>query len=721
MLSQIRVIFSKSIFWKTFLIPVVLTLLFNIGLIFSLPNKISFLDSVVIALSKSVENNFSLAIMIGLFTVFVVFFTFAQFSYSNKSIPSHLIRKYVIEAKETIVFLGLQFSMISTLMVITILHISAIHIVNVFLSLMFLIFSAVLSVLYFFWLSKHIQAENLFRLIREQLNIDEIIEIEKKNLAILHSFKQSFETIKKTISYKLRMPKYIDDIIDNGFKVTTYNSGIVSNIDLDKLNALLDEIKDHLDEVILQVRIGETVPKFEPLPNITPETTLLKIVPKLPEKDEVNDVIQKSLNKNRSKIVDVFDIKQEKAYDKNKIHFRHIVEFFLFLIESNHNDGKRALDELSSFLITEIKKTEKGEWVNEIGLAQELYLELINIFESKLRSWTLSNSIIESTFSVIYSIEPLARKNRSAKLFERLMNFESTFYYLILSEGAKFSFYLSTLILYIKETSLQPLTNIEISLEEFETDKEGENYYRTVILSGINLAFKTYYQIIKNYSKFEEEKIQSILLENGKQLIDFLSPLNHWSVINPAEVPDDEEYEKIESIINLFTKYHAANLIFTSILIFDKFKKSFIPGNIVLKIAFPLVDNCNTIKRFDKSSNEYINEFIFARKYNLPGSSIFPEIFEETGIHEYGTYSPIYRDFSDFWIAYNIYLKLSNRRFVPSEIPEDRKSAKQHLISIQKRFNNIEFQKLSSLLGRDVEIEVNAYKEYIEGLIKQLN
>ena len=95
MIKELQILVLNKRFWIGFCLPIILTIILNIGLILSIPNQINSMEATSDYFSEVVKNNYSIQLLIGLFTVFVVFFTFAQFSYSNRSIPTQIIRKYI--------------------------------------------------------------------------------------------------------------------------------------------------------------------------------------------------------------------------------------------------------------------------------------------------------------------------------------------------------------------------------------------------------------------------------------------------------------------------------------------------------------------------------------------------------------------------------------------------------------------------------------------------
>lgn len=710
MKDELNFILKKKWFWTGIFLPILITILINIGIIFSIPIQISQLQSFTGFLSQKVSNDYSVQILIGLFTVFVVFFTFAQFSYSNKSIPTYLIRKYIIEADVTVFYLGMQFGFILSLVFFSFINKDIIHRLNLFLNLLYLFISAGLSVVYFFWITTHIQASNVFRLILNHLNIKEIISIEQRCLNSLRNFEKSTSSLKTP--FELRYSDPLGLLGTRAIKSMTYKTGIVSDIKLIDLIGLLRPKELNIQLVILDLKIGEFIPKYEPLPDLKPKTVLIKIIPI--QKDHIAEELAKFVDEKRLLIEDQFIIEENTSFHTNRLHIRNLIDFYFYAVSIEPKEGEKLIDEMISFLIKETEKAGNNDWNNTVGLTENFYLEFVNVVESNLRKQNLTKGIVEATLSFVYAMKHLVVKNRSVLLMRSLIGLLNILLYNIIISGLQFRYYLSTLVLYIKEVTILSLIDRDLTKDEFL--KVQKDFFEPIVFNSIEQATNTYYNLILHFNKIGFEEGKKILLENGNQLIDFLFPLNQWSPIKDIIFEEDgNESNLLEGIV----KYHAANLLYLSIFIFMRIERSEIPTELLKSVAFKLTDHCNTIFKHTKSNIEIIDDLFYDYGFNNPSSSFGGQVFETSGIHEYGTYSPSYYGFARFWIAYSFYNHNRMGKFIPQKLPGNEGFDRILLDGILKQLDRFDYQKYTLMLGREYNLEklVHEYKEHLKNLL----
>ncbi len=712
MIKELKVIINKVSFWRGIIIPIVFTIIVNLGLIFSIPNKFDFIDNVSEYLSKTVSNDYSLQILIGLFTVFVVFFTFAQFSYSNKAIPTYLIRKYIIEADVTVFYLGVQFGFIIVLGYFSLIDKVEIHRLNVFLNLFYLLLSAALSVVYFFWLTKHIQSSFVFKLILNHLNIDEIAVSEGECQKKLEEYNNQINSIKTSLKIKLLDP--LGFLPSQSIVINTEKEGIISNIDLAALVKMFEPFSELISELIVDLKIGDYIPKYEPLPNLKAETALIKLILKNSLEDAKNRNLKKFLDENREIIENKFTMDEGLLYKENISYIKDLMDFYLYTADSGKDELKDLIDELNSFLVREFKKSDKNKWSNEIGLVEGFYLEFIRIIEDKIRNPELTTEIIEATLSLVYMLRLFAVKNKSLRLMKAIIKLLNILLYHILDKGLEYKFYLSTLILYIKEVTIQSIEEKNISNEDF---LEFQNeFYSPVIFDSIDQAITTFTHLLSHFKKIGIDEGETIIIENGNQLVDFLFPLNHWESIDSLIINQEENsLTLLESVGN----YLARNLIYLAIFAFYKIYNKRLPDELLRILSFSLTDHCNTIFKYSKSNLDIINEFFYDYGFNNPRSTIFSELFNSSGIHEYGAYTPSTLSFAKFWIAYSFYLKNTGKKFLPNNKPNENHFSRILLQQILWELDHFDYERFTQILGKRYNIErlVAEYQEYIKALM----
>ena len=711
MINELRILVLNKKFWFGFCLPIILTITLNIGLIFSIPNQINSMRDISNYLSGIIKNDYSIQLLIGLFTVFVVFFTFAQFSYSNRSIPTQIIRKYILEADSTVFYLGIQFSLIILLVWFSFINHVGLHKLNYLLNLIYLFVSALLSVLYFYWLSKNILAPNVFRLILNRLNIDEIISIEQQCYEHLKQFEKRCESIQSP--FKVRLSDTFDFLLSHEIPSVTSKAGTVSNISLEELINLFEPYKEIINELVVDLKIGEFIPKREPLPNIKPETVLIKIVPILNIEESKIEALKKFIDDNKHLIETKFTVDKTTLFSDNMVYIRDLMDFYFYSVNET-KDEKELINELNVFLIKELRRSPGNNIIKDIGLAEKLFLEFINVVKKNIRNQDLTREKIEASLSFIYAIDVLATKNKSVSLMKGLIDLLNNLLYYIIINGTRFRFYFSTLILYIKENTIDPITHKDLTTDEFLKDQD---FYSSIIFKAIDQAILTYYYQILHFNKIGLEEGKKYLTNNGNHLIDFLFPLNQWKPIDVLELDDNEN---ISGFLDKIVIYLASNLLYLSIYIFKRIEDQELPKELLKDIAFSLADNCYTIFKHTKKNFEIINELFYDYNFINPISSIFSQEFELNGIHEYGTYSPYYYDFSNFWIVYSIYIRKRYNVFIPTNFLEERYSNRILLENLLKHLKKIDYEKLASLLGEEYDFKSLAteYQVHIENLLK---
>src|SRR5437899_69740 len=100
--------YNKRIFWILvgFLIPVILTLIINVGIILQLPNYPHIGESVTNYLFEPATDTSVVDILAGLSTILIVFFAFLQLAYSIRHVPASFVTGYILFDKITLIFIS---------------------------------------------------------------------------------------------------------------------------------------------------------------------------------------------------------------------------------------------------------------------------------------------------------------------------------------------------------------------------------------------------------------------------------------------------------------------------------------------------------------------------------------------------------------------------------------------------------------------------------------
>ena len=144
--------------------PVIVVLLLNLGLICNLCLWLNFepIKSIVSYLSIKNDYEFPPDYFVGIITIFILFFSFAQFSYSRQNLPANLVRKHILAHRNTKMFIGFQFSFSSIIAFFSFINLHSIYNLNFIIILLIILSSVLLSILYFYWLVKNVTSVGMF-------------------------------------------------------------------------------------------------------------------------------------------------------------------------------------------------------------------------------------------------------------------------------------------------------------------------------------------------------------------------------------------------------------------------------------------------------------------------------------------------------------------------------------------------------------------------------
>lgn len=652
-----KLVFNKYFFKGLFYTFLFVTLL-NCGLLFNIPNffNIEFFDD----LSKPVENNITLSLFIGLITIFILFFTFVQFVYSKQSLPSEIIRKYIFEDKISNYYVSILFSLALILGYFSFFE-NEIYILNKLLSFIFIIFSVLFSLVYFFWLVENVTAVGIISIIMKKFRFDEINKIDKQSYDRLMKFNKNLNSIDRKM--KFSKPDYIWDAfaLDTPFTITE-RKGIIKEINLSDLEKIFLPYKDVIKKITINVEIGNYFPRYEQLSDRIPKTVLLSVETfdseVIPKKDiaKIKELIEKKDDgKFNAKVENCF-IFEEKSniYSENIILIEDLLLFFLNAIEKEPSEAEKIIERLSSFILKEINKYKEQNWLKKIGLRENLYLEFIKITNEQIKYRNIDSIKLYVILSFIYSFRNLAFKNKSAKIISSLLDLLFTLFYRILLDTKNFNSRLSLIILHIQEITISSLGYGPNAPTLKEFCKHWTSFYKPLIVETINRITIVFYYFIKYYHRREEEDNYYILLSNSQQILNILTPLEHWEPVEELFISHPTN-RSIRDRRNEFIKYLAEKIVILSIISFKRVTEKNLPKWLLFEIAFPMAKYCNTSAKHEVNAYEFLNQLFFDFNSYRPTELLFSEEFEINKIHESGAYTPNYYNFNKFWFAFAIY------------------------------------------------------------------
>lgn len=708
MIKELITIIKQKWFWIGLLSPLLIIPIINIGLILNLPPLFDtgLIYDFIKFLSIKLEYQIPAEYFIGIITIFILFFSFAQFSYSRNSLPANLVRKHILYHRNSALFIGLQLSLSSIVGFFSFYNSQSIHNLNFILILVIILSSVFISILYFYWLVRNVTAVGMFQIIKNKLNFDEIRKIEIETEKSFQIFLNEIQTGKFNLKFTLF--DYLGFMLDEHLSIQTDKVGIIKSIDLHKIDALLKEYYEGIKEIILDIKVGQRIPLHDTYPGIIPKTNLFRIFTLPSHEKEKNDIIKKltkRLNEDRpfyNSLIDCFDIDvQSFQFEKNKAHLNDLVQFYIYAVEIETAESDDLIGHFSSFIFQQVKSLQPD---STIKLSEKLLIEIVERFDDKLKTQGLSIGRIETTLNFIYSMRNAAVAGKSFLIMSKLLSLLMYLFGKYIKSEHVTSNRIHPIILYIQEIAFSSIVYTRENNDKQELLKYYKSFYLPLVGNAIEKAAMAFYLLIKSEVKMERSD-HKILYENAQHLINFLSPIDHWDPVERLKMEDSLHFKKEHHRI---VKSHGENILHLAVLIFKYVREGKLPANSIVNIAFPLVDNCQTIKKFQTNSEELLNDFFFSYEFRELTSSFLQEEFEVNKVHEAGAYSPIIYSFRDFWLTYSIYkgLKAEYVRpykliFIPSVDKDNTTFSKSMVHYMIKRLQSISVKELTIWLNKD--------------------
>ncbi|MCJ7554459.1 MAG: hypothetical protein MUO34_11310 [Ignavibacteriaceae bacterium] len=566
----------------------------------------------------------------------------------------------------------------------------------------------------------------MFQLIRNKLNFREIRDIEIETEKSFQNFLKELGSSK--LNLKFTLFDYLGFMLDEHIPIHTDRIGIINSIDIKKIDDILKEYHDGIKEIILDIKIGQRIPLYDPYPGIIPKTNLFRIFTIPTYKKDIPDVIEKLKVRlkdddsfNRS-LINCFNIIQTKSFqfEQNKEHLNELVQFYIYAVETETAEAGTLIDHFSSFILDQVKSLQPN---STIKLTEKLLLEIVDRFDEKLRTQDISIAKIETTLKFIYSMRNAALTGKSFLLISKLLSLLMHLFSKYVKSEFVTSHRIYSIILYIQEVAFSGIVYSRKNDDKRELLKYYNSFYLPLIRDAMDKASMAFYMLIKSSVKSEKSD-SSVLFENAQLLINFLSPLNHWKPVEEllleGSIRFKREYDNI-------VKSHGKNILHLAVLIFKYVREKKLPTSFLNQVSFPLADNCHTIKKFSMSSQDLLDEFFFNYEFRDLTSSFLQGEFEFNKIHESGAYSPIIYSFGDFWLTYSLYRDLIpqdprrvQKAFVPSEDKSKTEFSKSMINNMIRRLQTVSVKDGANWLNKDEETVRRVMMKYGAHLRKLL-
>lgn len=699
-----------------FFYPIIIIVFFNLGLILNLPPIIKYepVINIIHYLSVKIIYEMPPDYFIGALTIFILFFSFAQFSYSRQSLPANLIRKHILHHTYTLMFIGCQLSFSTIIGFFLFDHTEEIYTLNYIFIFIILITSVIISIIYFYWLSKSVTAEGMFDLIQKKLDFEEIKRIEVENNVSYKNFTKLIESDKNDIKYTLF--DYFGFVTEEHTLIDTDQTGIIADIDLEKLNIILKPYIEIINEVILDIKIGQRIPVYDPYPEMKPRTTLMRINLKIANHGTKNNDLRNEINKGslKEKIIDCYKIKQDSfLFESNNENLQDLLLFYFFAVRSEQGESKKMIEQFSSFILNKIKSLDSN---SKIKLTEKLFLQMIEMFRYQLLYEDFTNAQYNVTIRFIYSLRNVAAEGSSYNIMSNLL---SVLYILfrkyIYSEQSSYD-RVNSIILNFREVSFSTLVYSGKYDSKIGFLRNYKTFYLPLIRDSVNQASIAFYTLII-YSLSNEKIGYRLLTNNAQHLINYLSPLEHWKPVDALQFGNTVHYKEEKKKIIMS---HGQNIIHLSVLLYKYIEDEKLPIHYLKNIAFPLADNSCTIEKYYSKPEEYLDEYFYSYDFQEVTGSFLQEEFEINKIHEAGTYSPILYSFSRYWLVYSIYRNSNGNSFIPSTVTKFssmNKSLLENQLRVTNNISRIDLSKYLNISLNKTRELLHNYKTHINNLL----
>lgn len=369
-----------SVFILCLLAPIAFALIINLGLIFDIPNQFPSWDGIITYLSIERENSWISNLFLGSITVFIIFFGVAPLTYSMQYIPSHLSRKYILKNKKTYYYFAIEFSFAGVLAFFS--HSNTIRNLNIFLCILFLLLSVIVSVCYFYWLTKVINVENFFSLILNKIDFSSLEKVEEPLKQSRDNFKRDLGKFNNLFLTETEKEGEFAFLISHPYRIFTPVKGLVKSININGIYKLLKGIENDIYKIVININIGDSLPRpeYRELPGQTPDSLLLTVCLKgaaiadSADKDEQLEQQILYVKKREIKLIQCFEIdeRQNLFYEYSKI-LDDLLLLYTQVSMSNQIASKYLLQHLESFILKEYFESESGSWETEIGIKQDIF------------------------------------------------------------------------------------------------------------------------------------------------------------------------------------------------------------------------------------------------------------------------------------------------------------------------------------------------------------
>ncbi|MCK6605716.1 MAG: hypothetical protein L6Q59_12540 [Ignavibacteriaceae bacterium] len=638
---------------------------------------------------KNSVNNYSIELLVGQITVFVIYFSLLIFTFSSINLEKDIIYKYIILSPKSVAFIGFNFaSMIYFTLVLFIyaeLLPGGIFVIGFFL----LVYDVYKLIDLSIWIIQVSLPEKAIEQIISQSNLNELIKLENN---INNSLVEFNKLRRQKAEYDLSI---FFDLFPwhskNEIVILSSVSGIVQNVNWDKIQKLKDDLSKNNDYEISKVKLyrqpGDLVKQKEKI--------LVFILKVSAEKGQERKI--KNLSYYNNSVVELLP---DKDFQNLITPFEDCLRIlFQAHLSSSSGDEISLFDLLDKKLLSTFKKRKK--WKEKGFYIRDFVYEFITSeISSQITSQPPEN--IGKIFNLIYDHRKLVLDNYNLTLIRRSLDFLKDLNYKYLNGDHLYHHHLIVMVLRVKELSIQSLFLLKkLTAKEVIADKKT---YQEVIEYASNVSLEIFNSIIKYSYKLKTIEAEEILIENMQEYIRFLDVIDFIS--GPTE-----ELKGFKKFQNNTIQYHSKNIITTSALVFRKIEVGELGPNLYLSIVVPSLLNCHNIGKWRNGFENFIIQYISELPTYLSDSQ-FADLFEEQRVYGAGSYVPTYYQFDKFWAVFLFYLFLKKDQYL-----EQLNSIKNLLKDIYKEIHE---QTLKPEKLNMIEIMVREINNFPKDLLSQM-
>lgn len=683
-----------------FLFPIAVTLILNLGIIFNLPNFLEVLPLLTGHLFAVAHNILAADIVIGIATVFVVFFAFLQIGYSLRHIPTSLIKRYLLHYRTTMALLGLMFSLL-----LVSGYFAAqpeMRYVNLYLVILFIPFSVSVLIRYFYWFTHAITLEGMIDIILGCVRFQRIKqfgeELEKGALEFQNHLANRNNNIKIT-----QLQDFSFLVFGDTFLVQSNERGFVKGINVNKLDSIMSGMKDDIEAVELGISIGSLFPQDH--------LTLMKLSPRVKKEKKEQTANEAVVNRvemfrkqHMNELRDCILLDGD-TLELFKQPFRDILEVY----ENVSHESARDVQAVSDKLVAFFDDTRWHTNVAHSEVSSSVVGHLLRFFISEMEAIAdrgMNDAQLNAMIPLVYAVRNHATRQSDISLFISLLELMQRLFSRMLTQGERYNSRIATYLLYLKEICFSGGLADRVereSAEEFQ--KSWRIFYSPLVNKAIRTAVNTIYLLLNHSFTKTEGETRIYLFSNAERVFGILDRVANWPHITREQVHqvnDKLGRELMYLSIYMFRRCYYQNRLAAELV-----------NSIGLRLG-ALAFESDRLPGSDDGDGSDKLVFDYTFQYDASFTS-----FEDPELETSATGTGGVPQFSHYWVVMSIFRRQQGKRFLPATIPAGTSSPDFVLGELLAATISLNVEKAVSILRIEqdkVMEELAAFRHHLESL-----